>query len=130
MCGIVLRIGTASSEDSKAYQEHIEWLGLIANNAARGKSSPCHIFITQRFSYSLCTGPDFQGQKEVAVSSDKDIDVSITFVASTLHLRGPHPVPQPHVSDRNIFCWNGEVYEFSFLHLSFVSCLCCLVLGV
>lgn len=57
-------------------------------------------------------GPDLQHREGLHVAGS-NLDLYLTFSASTLHLRGPNPVVQPHTSDRAIFCWNGEASKFT-----------------
>ncbi|KDQ30586.1 hypothetical protein PLEOSDRAFT_49338 [Pleurotus ostreatus PC15] len=37
--------------------------------------------------------------------------VHLEFFSSELRLRGTAPIVQPHESNNNILCWNGEVFE-------------------
>ncbi|KAF8587363.1 hypothetical protein K439DRAFT_1407774 [Ramaria rubella] len=57
-------------------------------------------------------GPDSQRREDVIINEPSTVgSISVSFVASTLHLRGASLVPQPHVSEKSVFCWNGEVFE-------------------
>ncbi|KIJ45484.1 hypothetical protein M422DRAFT_250803 [Sphaerobolus stellatus SS14] len=93
MCGITLCLRRANSFSSELLSDSPEWAKLMENNKARG--------------------PDVQSREDITISFEDDpkSKLSISFVASTLHLRGPKPVAQPHMSDKYVLCWNGEVFE-------------------
>ncbi|KAF8527851.1 asparagine synthase-domain-containing protein [Hysterangium stoloniferum] len=91
MCGITICVKNAAHSNERISFDSPDWRKLVAGNAARG--------------------PDSQNREDVTIDMAPNNLISISFVASTLHLRGIAPVPQPHVSTKNVFCWNGEVFE-------------------
>ncbi|KAL4268062.1 Asparagine synthetase domain-containing protein [Pleurotus pulmonarius] len=64
-------------------------------------------------------GPDAQRNVSLSIpvtpSPSNDTSspavVHLEFFSSELRLRGTAPIVQPHESNNNILCWNGEVFE-------------------
>lgn len=87
MCGVSVLISRSSNDGEHVLGdfEHV-WDALVAQNAARG--------------------PDVQDKHSMTL---RDGELKVSFAASVLHMRGPHPQKQPHVSSEgSILCWNGE----------------------
>lgn len=103
MCGILFCLQQAAQGESDAAWNDV-FQRLQAANAARGQSrdSPSEQYFLP---FDRSSGPDAQ---ETVVKNTGD--VSITFFASELRLRGDAYIAQPHRDEQgNVLCWNGEV---------------------
>lgn len=111
MCGITVCVRRSTVEQSvDVLEDSADWHRLIENNAARGECA--RVVHDILLNSKLYPGPDSQCTENVVLplhSNSNDHDITVSFVASTLHLRGATLVRQPHVSERAVFCWNGEV---------------------
>ena len=114
MCGITVGLRSNVSQSSDAFLKSVDWLQLVESNAARGR----WVHYLQQFCLSpvlwIVLGPDSQCVEDVVLpvnSTERAWGIEISFVVSTLHLRGATLVRQPHTSEKSILCWNGEVWS-------------------
>ena len=76
-----------------------------------------HTLLFPFYSLTPCSTRSNSGD----ISNDTDAEsrqVSITFYASELRLRGSSVIVQPHLKNGNVLCWNGEVQGLYFTAMS------------
>lgn len=140
MCGISVsaHVATAHGEEDAFKKRRLE---LEEVNSARGM---CRIIvlglvIQVGILFFLVSGPDAQNSYTLLlpfdsltpcstqsnssdISNDTDAEtrrqVTITFYASELRLRGSSDIVQPHLKNSNVLCWNGEVQGLYFTAMS------------
>lgn len=120
MCGIFVsaRVSTAHGEEDVFKKRRLE---LEEVNSSRGM---CRYNSSLAFKAALfVSGPDAQNNHTLSFpfdstqsnssdnsyETDAERQVSITFYASELRLRGTSFIVQPHLKNGNVLCWNGEV---------------------
>ena len=144
MCGIFVsaRVFTTHGEEDAFKKRRIE---LEEVNSARGM---CRIILGCNSSFNgieccllFVIGPDAQNSHTLLfpfdsltpcstrsnpsdISNDTDAhaaerQVSITFYASELRLRGASDIVQPHLKNGNVLCWNGEARISLHCYVSF-----------